>query len=452
MKQVIERKKEWILSAIIVAMAYFYLSVIRYPTELARWIWWPAQLNTDYFRVGLSWMIFTTVFLGTGLWYTKACHGSSLRKGWRDVSKESWFYFGLTVAAGVWFPFYMKGDQDILFYMLLFLHGVAVYWLMTVAGSCSGRELDERGIKDLLRGFFVLPFSGYGQIFREWRNLLACAWERKLSKNSRAWQIGLGVLISVPVLCIAVPILRGADEYFDLAAGMLLQGLIDFLKRWNLQSVVFIGLWTLVLAAYFFGLFYRANHPKWRTENIQSEISQVSQASPASRKQAPQVVLAGFLVPILILYLLFFGVRFLGVAGAMDRIATGDLWISTYAREGFFELCWIAAINFVVFTVTRWYSPQAGERMRLLISGLGVETMAFVALAFSKMWYYIQAYHSFTFKRAMCCWLLVTLLVMFGLMTLELWKKNVKGIKWGVWFGSVTFLLMAYSNMPVWAP
>ena len=142
----------------------------------------------------------------------------------------------------------------------------------------------------------------------------------------------------------------------------------------------------------------------------------------------------------------------MGVTGAMDQIASGDLWISTYAREGFFELCWIAAINFVIFTVARWYSPQAGKGMRALIGGLGVETMAFVALAFSKMWYYIRAYESFTFRRAMCCWLLLTLLVTFGLMTWELWNRKIKGVKWGVWFGSMTFLLMAYSNMPVWAP
>jgi len=451
MKQVIERKKEWILSAIMVAMAYFYLSVIRYPTELARLIWWRAQLNTDYLRVGVAWLVFTVSFLVTGLWYTKTCHGSSLRKGWRDMPKESWFYFGLTVAAGAWFPFYMKGDQDVLFLMLLFLHGVAVYWIMTVTGSCSGKELDERGVKDLLRGFFILPFSGYWQIFREWWNLIFCAWERKFSKNSRAGQIVLGVLISVPVLCIAIPILRGADVYFDLAAGRMLQGLIDFVTRWELSSMLFTALWTLVLAAYFFGLFYRNNHAR-QPEEAWIILDNRSRTKEKERRQAPQIVLAGFLLPILVLYLLFFVIRFLGVAGAMDQIAAGDLWISTYAREGFFELCWIAAINFVIFTVARWYSPQASKGIRLLISGLGVETMAFVALAFSKMWYYIQSYHSFTFKRAMCCWLLVTLLVTFGLMTLELWKKNVKGIKWGVWFGSVTFLLMAYSNMPVWAP
>ena len=127
--------------------------MIRYHTELARLIWWKAQMNTEYFRVGLSWMVFTAMFLGTGLWYV----GTEAKK----LPKDSWIYFGLTVAAGVWFPFYMKGDQDVVFFMGLFLHGAAVYWLLSVTGSIRGIELDERGVGDLLRGFFVLPFSGY---------------------------------------------------------------------------------------------------------------------------------------------------------------------------------------------------------------------------------------------------------------------------------------------------
>ncbi|MBP3700288.1 MAG: DUF4173 domain-containing protein [Lachnospiraceae bacterium] len=437
-KAVSPHGKEWILSAIIVGMAYFYLSVIRYPTELARWIWWPAQLNTEYVRVGLSWMLFAAMFLTVGLWYAVAC-GRIVGKTWKErIPKHSWVYFGLTVAAGVWCPFYMKGDQDIGIYVVLFLHGTAVYWLMTVTGSRSGTELDERGIKDLAKGFFVLPIAGYVRIFYEWANLATCVLEKKFQKNSRVWQIVLGVLISVPILCITIPILRGADQYFDVAAGTLLSGVFDFMARMDLGSALSTGLWTLILACYFYGLFYKANYSAAPVER--------------ARKQAPQIVLGGFLVPILALYLVFFVVRSLGVAGAMEQIAEGELWISTYAREGFFELCRIAAVNFVIFTVVRWYSPQAGKGMRGLISVLGVETMAFVMLAFSKMWYYIQSYHSFTFKRAMCCWLLLTLLVTFGLMTAELWQKKVKGVKWGVLFGSVTFLMMAYSNMPVWAP
>ena len=136
----------------------------------------------------------------------------------------------------------------------------------------------------------------------------------------------------------------------------------------------------------------------------------------------------------------------------MSQIAEGDMLVSTYAREGFFELCWIAAINFVIFAMVRWYSPKAGRIMKLLVSALGAETIAFVMLAFSKMWYYIQTYQGFTFKRAMCCWFLLTLFVLFALMIAEIWTKKIKGIQAGVLFGSVPFLLMAYSNMPAWAP
>ena len=439
-----DRKKEWLLGVIVILMAYFYLSVIRYPTELARLIWWKAQMNTEYFRVGLSWMVFTAMFLGTGLWYV----GTEAKK----LPKDSWIYFGLTVATGVWFPFYMKGDLDMVFFMGLFLHGAAVYWLMTVTGNIRGSELDERGAGDLLRGFFVLPFSGYPQFFVEGNRLTRFLWQNKRGNNSKVWQMGLGLLISIPVLCMAIPILRGADAYFDQVAGTVLQGVIDTIERMELVSLGFTAVWTLALAGYFFGLFYRTTHKKFHAlSNENGSLMEVSMERQV-RRQVPQMVLTGFLLPIFILYLLFFGVRVMGIAGAMDQIAGGDLWISTYAREGFFELCWIAAINFVIFTVVRWFSSQASKGMRILISGLGVETMAFVTLAFSKMWYYIRAYESFTFKRAMCCWLLLTLLVTFGLMTLELWKKKIKGIKWGVWFGSVTFLLMAYSNMPAWAP
>jgi len=126
--------------------------------------------------------------------------------------------------------------------------------------------------------------------------------------------------------------------------------------------------------------------------------------------------------------------------------------IFTYAREGFFELCRVAAVNLAVFLLARWYSPKAKKGVRLLLGGLGIETLAFIVLAFSKMWYYIESYHSFTFKRALCCWLLITLFVLFALMVAELWNRQVKGVRTGVLFGCVSFLIMAYSNLPAWAP
>ena len=108
-------------------------------------------------------------------------------------------------------------------------------------------------------------------------------------------------------------------------------------------------------------------------------------------------------------------------------------------------------MNLCVFGLVSWFSPQAGTGLRLLLSGLCAETIAFIVLAFSKMWYYISTYGSFTLKRALCCWLLLTLLVLFAMMTVQLWKR-FKGVRIGVWFGCITFLLLAYSNLSAWAP
>ena len=33
----------------------------------------------------------------------------------------------------------------------------------------------------------------------------------------------------------------------------------------------------------------------------------------------------------------------------------------------------------------------------------------------------------------------------------QLWRR-FKGVRIGIWFGCVTFLLLAYSNLPAWAP
>lgn len=421
--------KEWLLSLAIVAGAYIYLSTLGFPTILGDYLWKPLYLSENYIFVAVGWLMFAGIFLTAGLVY--------LRAGKREIPKASWGYLALTVAAAMWFPFYYDGDQDITFFMVIFMHGVAVYWLLTVTGNRSEDYLNERGIFDLFRGFVILPFSGYLQIFKEWANGIEyMLWSRRKSSR-KGWQIFFGVMISVPVLCIVVPILMEADVYFKMFAEEALSGLAEMFRQWNLGRTILDLILTMIIACYLYGLFYKAFHKPI----VRSEV----------RRQAPQIAMISFLVPIVLVYVVFFGVRLAGVAGAMKEIAEGDLWISTYAREGFFELCRLAAINLIVFGIARWYSPEAGKPVRILLSLLGGETLAFIVLAFSKMWYYISAY-SFTFKRVMCCWLLLTLFVLFSLMIVEIWQKKLKGMRIGVIFGCVTFLMLAYSNMPMWAP
>ena len=422
---------ERLLSVAMAAAGYLYVSVFGIPTRLGQRLSHSRYLG-GYTLTGVCLFLFTGLFLAVGL----AC----VRAGKRALPRAGWGYFALTIAAALWFPIYLDSDQDVYFFMLLFLHGAAVYWLMAVSGRRSGEYLDERGIADLGRGFFVLPFRGYLRIFAVWGGLFQQAVQGKQKEGRHGRQVVLGVAISLPVLAVVAPMLMAADEYFLAFAKHVLAGLGGFWKgwRWSLNGLALI--FTMLAACYLYGLFYRAFYRPAACVRAEKRLC------------APQTVMGSFLVPLVLLYLVFFLVRLLGVAGAMEQIAGGGLRISAYAREGFFELCRLAAVNLLVFGLARWYSPEAGKGVRLLLGGLGIETLLFIVLAFSKMWYYIESYRSFTFKRAMCCWFLVTLFVLFSCMTAELWQRRIKGVRAGVIFGCVSFLAMAYSNMPAWAP
>ena len=418
--------KEWLLSAGVLLAAYLYLSFLFGSTALAHWL---ASWMNSCDRDNLLLVLFTVVFLAVGLIYARA--------GKKKAEKSSRGYLAMTIAAALWFPLFSHGNQKIYFLMFLFLSVMGVYWLLCMTGNRQGTYLDERGIADVYRGLVVLPFGGYRQIFREWGNLAVWALQSRKRMGSRGRQVVLGLLLSLPVLSILIPVLMAADHYFQHFVEKTLSGMGMFFGHWGVFSGLMTLIQVLMIGCYLYGLFYNAVNKK---ESCQKK-----------RWQAPQALMGGVLVPVLALYLLFFLVRLFGVANAMDQIARGDLWISTYAREGFFELCWVAAINLALFGGIRWYSPEAGKTLRSLLFGLGAETLAFIGLAFSKMWYYIQSYHSFTFKRVMCCWLLLTLFVLFGLMMAELWMRRLKGVRIGVLFGCVTFLMLAYSNLPVWA-
>ena len=419
---------EWLLSLAIPAAAYLYISLLGWPTVLQGWLW-QAPYRQFCRRIGVGWLIFALVFAACGLLY--------LRAAGRKPAKGSWGYLALMAAAALWFPICLREDQNIFIYMLIYLHGAAVYWLLAAADNRSDVYLNERGVKDLGRGFVSLPFSGWLLCFRSWAGLLVWGLRGNREDKGRGRQVFLGLLICVPVFFLMAAVLMMADEYFYLFVETLFSGLLGLFEQSNFMSAVITLLFWMPVTCYLYSLVYNAVRKK--------------APQPGIRRQAPQTMLASFLVPLLFLYLLFFAVRLAGISGAMEDIAKGEIYVSTYAREGFFELCVVAAVNLCVFGLVGWFSPQAGTGLRLLLSGLCAETIAFIVLAFSKMWYYISTYGSFTLKRALCCWLLLTLLVLFAMMTVQLWKR-FKGVRIGVWFGCITFLLLAYSNLPAWAP
>ena len=62
---------------------------------------------------------------------------------------------------------------------------------------------------------------------------------------------------------------------------------------------------------------------------------------------------------------------------------------------------------------------------------------------------YLDLAHKYGFKRVFTSWFMAVLFLTFVLLVGEIWKK-FNGVRIAVMTGAVTFLSLAYSNMPAW--
>lgn len=421
----IPRKKEWILAGILLIAGWLYSGMITgsYSDFLLRRIGWNGVL-----------CLFTAVFAGASFYGRKAVWPGK-------PDRDARLYLIFTVAAALWVGIFGgQREQDITGYVVLFLHGAAVYWVLAASNSRLDGCLNERGLTDLARGFFALPICCFGKWFGTLGNLFACLFESSRRSSRKLKQAVSGLLLSIPFVAIAAGLLMGADPEFSAAASGVLEGLSYWLNGFlrNIDGVI-RGITAMIICCYLFGLIYGAYQKEEKPE--------------AKHPSLPAAMLTAFLLAFLALYGVFFLVKLAAVPRALSAIGKGELLRSAYAREGFFQLCWIAAINFGIFSFVKWYWPEGSGtegRKKLLLSFLGVQTLAFIGLAMFRMGFYIAGY-GLTFKRVFTTWFMTVLLVTFVLLMLENWKKQVWAIRRSVIFGCVTFLLLAYSNLPVWA-
>lgn len=238
----------------------------------------------------------------------------------------------------------------------------------------------------------------------------------------------LGILFSIPLFLIVICLLITADHTFWQFCNN-----ISSLAQPNSLTIIQL-IMTGVVALYLFGLFYGCFYV-------------ASQGKTKKLTVAPSVA-SGFMILFLLVYTLFFVVKLGSIPASLRQIEEGTLLTSTYARNGFFQLCWIASINFVIFTGIKWYAAERKKSLTVQLSILGFQTLGFIILAFSRMQFYIVNY-GLTFKRVFTTWFMGVLFITFLLMILSLVKK-FNAVRLSVYLACTSFLILAYSNIPAW--
>ena len=364
-------------------------------------------------------------------------------------SRESWVWLGclLTVAAAIalgrchaWYE--QDAAWDVTSRVPLFLHVFAVWWVLSRSGALLEGESGRLLPLDALDGFVAFPFRHFFLRLRTVGFALSRLRGAERREKPKVEAVLWSAVISAAALGLlawATGLLMRADSGF---AALLSRFVNLFRFEWSvdLSGLLSRFLLSLPVGAYLFGLLdgtLREDKSalRRRAENVAEQM----QALRGVPERVWLVLLALFCA----LYALFFAVQGQYLFGAFTGAPAEGFSVAEYARQGFFELCKVMAVNFaLLWLVTRSSKVDVRQQKaaRALCLALLAESFLLSVVAFSKLYLYIDLF-GFTPRRLQSTWLVCVLAFGCGCAAWSLMRSEKTFRVW-MMFGAVTLSLL----------
>ena len=339
--------------------------------------------------------------------------------------RESWVWLGCMglILAGILLERDAVWGEGAFLLLPLFLHLAAVWWVLSRSGRlCEGKSGHLLPL-DGLYGFVIFPFKHFYLRIRTviYAVGLPLRDRRKVKGITLLWSM-LALLVALLLFALAVSLLSEADAGFNK-----LMGRVGDWFRFGDRAFFYRFLFSLPVGQYLFGLLAGAGREE--PERLRQRGEELCRWLERLRK-VPNLVWAVLTGAFCLLYLLFFAVQSRYLFGAFTRSLPEGFIVSEYARQGFFELCRVMGINFVLlWLVTRVSRRPVRENRPTLILCLILlaESLLFAVVAFSKLALYIDCF-GFTPLRLQSTWLVCVLFAgcLAALWTLLTGKKSFR--------------------------
>ncbi len=243
-------------------------------------------------------------------------------------------------------------------------------------------------------------------------------------------KILIGILCALPVLLVVVPLLSSADIAFS---GII----VSFIKSAipTTFKIVLGLLFAVLFISYGFTL---------RKNRLRSNFSPTA-------KYIDTVYMASFLSAVSVAYLLYLFSQFAYFFSAFKSILPPEYQLSyaEYARRGFFELCAICLINFIIVTLSIIFSSKDGKIstiIKILCSFITVFTLIICATAISKMALYIN-YFGMTVSRITSSSFMIFLSIVFISLFLRIYISEINVIKVALYSSAIILLILGTINV-----
>lgn len=373
--------------------------------------------------------VFTVVYLGSVLFYL-------LKKG-AHLSVESWFWFAVTLMTGL--SFALWNDIGIMPLRNMFLFCSAVYWVMAATATQLGSKTSNFLFLDGLNAVCVIPFRNFINQYRA----LGVFKSKGQKDRKKALSVLLGIGLALIVLLIVTPQLLKADSG---GFSNLIQSIFDIFRfDWTkILEFLFYCFLAVPTAAYLFGLI-SGSAAKRGTDSFTAEKAEKTVTAMKIAAPATVYIILG---TVSVLYIIFIACQIPYFFSAFSGIRpNGWLSYSDYARQGFFELCSVVAINLALLTIANILSKKSRVNsavLKIFNIVLALITLLLIATAFSKMALYIDAFGLTILRILPCVFMVLLAVVCVGVIVMQ--KLQFSIVRMTLITGAVLFTALCLAD------
>lgn len=307
------------------------------------------------------------------------------------------------------------------------------YFLYAIAGNSIEKGFSDLIAVDFFKAMFVVPFYSFHLLFKGMFSGKAKGCGKIILK------LLTGIFAAIIPTAVVLVLLSYDKDFYSL-----LTKIFDF-NLWDIFSNIISLIFAIPVGMYIFGLFVSSAEHKG--SNVMT--AQSCRESYKKIKIAPVVTVLSAVVPLLCIYVIFFISQWKYYISGFTGILPDQFSYAEYARQGFFQLCAVSVINFLVILSVVLFMRRSNRSSTVILKILSVIyslfTLVLISTALAKMIMYINCY-GLTPKRVYATWLMLVLAITFIIIIVKQFVPKLNALAASLAVGIVMFAVLSLSN------
>ena len=346
----------------------------------------------------------------------------------------------LTAVLALSYTFFANESLRIINFLVLFFLMGLLFLQGTIGRKTAWDSLHFH--IELWLGFFARPFARISQPWKEMKELRSSRKKAEdgpdgsTARRKILFQILAAVLAAVPLLFILISLLASSDPVFR----DVFKPVNEWLMSLRISEVA--GKFILFL---FFLPFVASTI--WSYRDLYTISEQAGVPAFVKSRLIPAASAITVLAMVNAVYLLYAGVQFAYLFGALGGNLPDGLTPAQYARSGFFELAFISCINAVMLLVSIRMTRREGKTgmvIRCLATCLLALSCVQLVSAMMRMHLYVQTF-GFTQLRYFVSAFMILIAVYFVFLLLREFVSAFPLFRCMIFAGAAALVILNYT-------